>query len=158
MGGKATMSQGGTYLLAEHPNWQPQAGTDTSGDRHVNSLNWALPLLYRGVQVQSQPMIDRFRTLITYWINDHQGKRAYWVDGSIYGGLRTQTLLCAAQTLGDPLIANAALRDARTMIGSRNSQGNAVIGANNTDLIRQTGALGVFCSVGDIANRDRAWA
>ena len=64
MGGKATMSQGGTYLLAEHPNWQPQAGTDTSGDRHVNSLNWALPLLYRGVQVQSQPMIDRFRTLI----------------------------------------------------------------------------------------------
>jgi hypothetical protein len=157
MGGKATMSQGGTYLLAEHPNWQPQAGTDTSGDRHVNSLNWALPLLYRGVQVQSQPMIDRFRTLITYWINDHQGKRAYWVDGSIYGGLRTQTLLCAAQTLGDPLIANAALRDARTMIGSRNSQGNAVIGANNTDLIRQTGALGVFCSIGDIANRDRAW-
>ena len=157
MGGKATMSQGGTYLLAEHPNWQPQAGTDTSGDRHVNSLNWALPLLYRGVQVQSQPMIDRFRTLITYWINDHQGKRAYWVDGSIYGGLRTQTLLCAAQTLGDPLIANAALRDARTMIGSRNSQGNAVIGANNTDLIRQTGALGVFCSIGDVANRDRAW-
>ena len=157
MGGKATMSQGGTYLLAEHPNWQPQAGTDTSGDRHVNSLNWALPLLYRGVQVQSQPMIDRFRTLITYWINDHQGKRDYWVDGSIYGGLRTQTLLCAAQTLGDPLIANAALRDARTMVGSRNSQGNPAIGANNTDLIRQTGALAVFCSVGDIPNRDRAW-
>ena len=157
MGGKATMSQGGTYLLAEHPNWQPQAGTDTSGDRHVNSLNWALPLLYRGVQVQSQPMIDRFRTLITYWIKDHQGKRGYWVDGSIYGGLRTQTLLCAAQTLGDPLIAEAALRDARTMIGSRNSQGKAVIGSNNTDLIRQTAALGVYCSIGDIANRDRAW-
>ncbi len=157
MGGKATMSQGGTYLLAEHPNWQPQSGTDTSGDRHVNSLNWALPLLYRGVQVQSQPMIDRFRALITYWINDHQGKRGYWVDGSIYGGLRTQTLLCAAQTLGDPLIANAAMRDARTMMGSRNSQGRAAIGSNNTDLIRQVAALGVFCSVGDIANRDRAW-
>ena len=157
MGGKATMSQGGTYLLAEHPNWRPQAGTDTSGDRHVHSLNWALPLLYRGVQVQSQPMIDRFRSLITYWINDHQGRRGYWVDGSIYGGLRTQTLLCAAQTLGDPLIANAALRDARTMIGSRNSQGRAAIGANNTDLIRQVAALGVFCSIGDIPNRDRAW-
>jgi len=157
MGGKATVSNGGTYLLAEHPNWQPQAGTDTSGDRHINSLNWALPLLYRGVQVQSQPMIDRFRTLMTYWINDHQGKRGYWVDGSIYGGLRTQTLLCAAQTLGDPVIAAAALRDARTMLGARNAQGNPVIGANNTDLIRQTGALGVFCSIGDIANRDRAW-
>lgn len=157
MAGTATMSQGGTYLLAEHPNWQPQSGTDTSGDRHVNSLNWALPLLYRGVQVQSQPMIDRFRALITYWINDHQGKRDYWVDGSIYGGLRTQTLLCAGQTLGDPLIANAALRDARTMMGSQNSQGKPVIGANNTDLIRQTGALGVFCSIGDVASRDRAW-
>ena len=112
MAGKARVSEGGTYLLSEHPDWKPQSQTDTSGDRHANSLNWALPLLYRGVQVQSQPMIDRFRTLLTYWIKDHQGKRSTWVDASIYGGLRTQTLLCAAQTLGDPLMGQAALRDA----------------------------------------------
>ena len=27
----------------------------------MNSLNWALPLLFRGVQVQNQAMVDRFR-------------------------------------------------------------------------------------------------
>ncbi|MSZ58313.1 MAG: hypothetical protein F2697_07235, partial [Actinobacteria bacterium] len=32
MGGKATMSQGGTYRITEHPNWKPQSSTDTSGD------------------------------------------------------------------------------------------------------------------------------
>ena len=157
MAGKAKVSDGGTYLLSEHPNWRPQSQTDTSGDRHANSLNWALPLLYRGVQVQSQPMIDRFRNLITYWVNDHQGKRSYWVDASIYGGLRTQTLVCAAQTLGDPVIGQAALRDARTMVARNWGAVPVARGANNTDLIRQTGALAAFCWAGDTAMRDRAW-
>lgn len=158
MGGKATMGDGGTYVLTEHPNWKPQAGTDTSGDRHVNSLFWALPLLYRGVHVQNQAMVDRFRTLITYWINDHQGKRGTWVDGSIYGGLRTETLLCAAQTLNDPVMAAAALRDAKTMVKPNFGARGVATGANNTDLVRQLGAIGTFCWVGDVANRDRAWA
>lgn len=48
MNGKVNLNNGGTYTLTEHPNWRPQASSDTSGDRHVNSLNWALPLLYRG--------------------------------------------------------------------------------------------------------------
>jgi hypothetical protein len=157
MAGKARVSDGGTYQLSERPDWKPQSQTDTSGDRHANSLNWALPLLYRGVQVQSQPMIDRFRTLLTYWIKDHQGKRSTWVDASIYGGLRTQTLLCAAQTLGDPLIGQAALRDARTMVARNWGVVPVARGANNTDLIRQTGALAAFCWAGDIPMRDRAW-
>lgn len=157
LNGSAQMGQGGTYTLTEHPDWKPQAGTDTSGDRHVNSLFWALPLLYRGVHKQVRPMVDRFRQLMYYWVADHQGKRGYWVDGSIYGGLRTQTLLCAAQTLNDPYLRNAALRDASTMMGGWDRKGAAVIGSNNTDLIRQTGALGVYCWVGDTAHRDRAW-
>ena len=53
MAGKVDMGNGGTYYLSEHPNWRPQSGTDTSGDRHVHSLDWALPLLYRGVHKQS---------------------------------------------------------------------------------------------------------
>lgn len=157
MGGKAVMFQGGTYLLSEHPNWKPQAGTDTSGDRHVHSLNWALPLLYRGVQVQNAAMVNRFSQLIRYWIADHQGRRGTWVDASIYGGLRTETLLCAAQTLNDPVIRDAALRDARTMVRRNWGAVPVASGANNTDLIRQTAALATFCWVGDIPMRDRAW-
>ena len=158
MGGQAVMSQGGTYTLTEHPNWKPQAATDTSGDRHVNSLNWALPLLYRGVHKQVASMVDRFRQLMYYWIADHRGKRGAWVDGSIYGGLRTQTLVCAAQTLNDPVIAAAALADARTMVARNWASREVASGTNNTDLIRQTGGLAAYCWTGDIGNRDRAWA
>jgi hypothetical protein len=158
MGGKATVSQGGTYTLTEHPNWKPQSATDTSGDRHVNSLNWALPLLYRGVHKQVPALVDRFRQLMHYWIEDHRGKRSYWVNGSIYGGLRTQTLVCAAQTLNDPVITQAALKDAGIMVARNWATREVASGTNNTDLIRQTGALAAYCWTGDIARRDRAWA
>ena len=157
MSGVVDMGDGGTYYLSERPNWRPQSGTDTSGDRHVNSLDWALPLLYRGVHAQNAAMVDRFRQLMYYWIEDHQGSRGVWVDGSIYGGLRTQTLVCAAQTLNDPIITAAALRDSQTMIRSFTSQQDVEIGTNNTELIRQTGALAAYCWVGDPPGRERAW-
>ena len=73
MAGKVDLGNGGTYYLSEHPNWRPQSGTDTSGDRHVHSLYWALPLLYRGVHKQNAAMVERFRQLMYYWINDHKG-------------------------------------------------------------------------------------
>ncbi len=158
MAGKADMGQGGIYTLTEHPNWKPQAGTDTSGDRHVNSLYWALPLLFRGISTKDQAMIDRFRTLLYYWIDDHQGARGAWVDGSIYGGLRTQTLVCAAQTLNDPKIQAAALDDAQRMLRGTAGQIDVRLGTNNTDLIRQTGAFAAYCWVGDAPGRDKAWS
>jgi hypothetical protein len=158
MAGKVVMYQGGTYYLSAHPNWRPQAGTDTSGDRHVNSLFWALPLLYRGVHKQNPAMVERFRQLLYYWINDHRSSRAYWVDGSIYGGLRTQTLICAAQTLNEPTLIQAALRDAAKMVAGYRAPPLIAVGANNTDLIRQTGAFAAYCWTGNIAARERAWA
>jgi hypothetical protein len=158
LAGKVVMYQGGTYYLSQHPNWRPQSGTDTSGDRHVNSLNWALPLLYRGVHKQNPVMIERFRQLLYYWINDHKGARGAWVDGSIYGGLRTQTLVCAAQTLNEPVIVQAALRDAARMVSGYRAPPLIAVGANNTDLIRQTGAFAAYCWTGNIAARERSWA
>ena len=158
MNGKVNLNNGGTYTLTEHPNWRPQATSDTSGDRHVNSLNWALPLLYRGVHKQIPSMVDRFRQILTYWIEDHKGARSYWVNASIYGGLRTQTLVCAAQTLNDPVIAEAAASDATRMVSRYQVAPVVAIGANNTDLIRQTGAFAEACWRGDIERRDRAWA
>ena len=155
--GTINLGHGGTYHLTEHPDWKPQATSDTSGDRHVNSLNWALPLLFRGVQVQNQAMVDRFRQILLYWIADHQGSRGSWVDSSIYGGLRTETLVCAAQTLNDPVITAAALRDAQTMVRSNAGARDIAVGSNNTDLIRQTGALAAFCWTGDTGLRDKAW-
>ena len=158
MAGTVDMGKGGTYKLAERPNWRPQSGTDTSGDRHVHSLDWALPLLYQGVTAQNPAMVQRFRDLLYYWIDDHQTGRGYWVDGSIYGGLRTQTLVCAAQTLNDQKIIDAALRDSQTMIRGFRSNRTAAIGTNNTDLIRQTGALAAYCWVQDPPGIARAWA
>ena len=155
--GTINFGKGGTYHLTEHPDWKPQATSDTSGDRHVNSLNWALPLLFRGVQVQNQAMVDRFRQLMLYWIADHQGQRGAWVDSSIYGGLRTETLVCAAQTLNDPTITAAAIRDAQTMVKSNAGARDVAVGSNNTDLIRQTGALAAFCWTADWPARDKAW-
>ena len=88
MAGKVVMYQGGTYYIGQHPNWRrsraptpPATGTSTRCD-------WALPLLYRGVHKQNPVLVERFRQLIYYWINDHKGKRGAWVDGSIYGGMR----------------------------------------------------------------------
>ena len=63
MAGKVDLGNGGTYYLSAHPNWRPQSGTDTSGDRHVHSLYWALPLLYRGVHKQNVGLVERFRQL-----------------------------------------------------------------------------------------------
>jgi len=157
MSGKVDMGNGGTYYLSEHPSWRPQGGTDTSGDRHVHSLDWALPLLYRGVNKQVPRMVERFRQLLYYWIDDNRSGRGAWVDGSIYGGLRTQTLVCAAQTLNDPTIIDAALRDSQTMIRGFRSNREVALGTNNTDLIRQTGALAAYCWVADPPGRDRAW-
>ncbi len=157
MAGKVDMGNGGTYYLSEHPNWRPQSGTDTSGDRHVHSLDWALPLLYRGVNKQVPRMVERFRQLLYYWIDDNRSGRGAWVDGSIYGGLRTQTLVCAAQTLNDPTIIGAALRDSQTMIRGFRSNREVALGTNNTELIRQTGALAAYCWVQDAPGRDRAW-
>ncbi len=158
MAGKVDMGNGGTYYISEHPNWRPQRGTDTSGDRHVHSLDWALPLLYRGVHKQNTRMVERFRQLLYYWIDDNKSGRGAWVDGSIYGGLRTQALVCAAQTLGDPTITSAALRDAQTMLRSYRSRSEVAYGTNNTELIRQTGALAAYCWVNDPAGRERGWA
>lgn len=157
LAGTADMGDGGVYYLTEHPNWKPQSGTDTSGDRHVHSLFWALPLLYRGVHKQNVAMVDRFRQLLHYWIQDNDKGRGIWVDGSIYGGLRTQTLVCAAQTLNDPIITAAALRDSQTMIRGFTSQREISTGTNNTDLIRQIGALAAYCWVSDPPGRERAW-
>ena len=157
MAGRAVMSNGGIYQLTEHPDWQPQRGTDTSGDRHVHSLFWAMPLLGVGVRDQNPAMVERFRTLLYHWISDHQGKRGTWVDGSIYGGLRTQTLVCAAQTLNEPALLAAALDDAGRMTRSFRRNPEVAIGANNTDLIRQLGAFGMYCLNGDTVNRDTAW-
>lgn len=157
MAGRADMGDGGVYYLGEHPNWKPQSGTDTSGDRHVHSLFWALPLLYRGVHKQNPAMVARFQQLMHYWIADNSKNRGAWVDGSIYGGLRTQTLVCAAQTLNDPIITAAALRDSQTMIRGFTSHREISVGANNTDLIRQVGALAAYCWVADPPGRARAW-
>ena len=158
MAGIVDMGNGGTYRLTEHPNWRPQSGTDTSGDRHVHSLDWALPLLYRGVNKQNPRLVERFRQLLYYWIDDNKSGRGAWVDGSIYGGLRTQTLVCAAQTLNDPVITAAALRDSQTMIRGFRSNREVAVGTNNTELIRQTGALAAYCWVAEGGGRDRAWS
>lgn len=157
MAGTVNMGNGGTYILSEHPNWKPQSGTDTSGDRHVHSLDWALPLLYEGVSTQNQAMVQRFRDLLYYWIDDNKSGRGYWVDGSIYGGLRTQALVCAAQTLNDQKIIDAALRDSQTMIRSFRGNRTTATGTNNTDLIRQVGALAAYCWVQDQPGISRAW-
>jgi len=157
LAGTVDMGNGGTYKLAERPNWKPQSGTDTSGDRHVHSLDWALPLLYQGVAAQNPAMVQRFRDLLYYWIDDHKSGRSYWIDGSIYGGLRTQTLVCAAQTLNDQKIIDAALRDSQTMIRSFRGNRTVATGTNNTDLIRQTGALAAYCWVQDAPGITRSW-
>lgn len=157
MAGKVDLGKGGTYTLTERPNWRPQSSADLSGNRHVHSLDWALPLLFRGVNVQNQAMVDRFRQLMYYWIDDNATGRGPWVDGSIYGGLRTQVLACAAQTLGDPKIQLAAVRDAANMWRTYRRGKDIAIGANNTDLVRQTGALATFCYVGDVDLRNAAW-
>ena len=157
MGGKVDLGKGGSYTLRERPNWRPQSTADLSGNRHINSLDWALPLLYRGVNQKNQAMVDRFKQLMYFWIDDNASGRGYWVDGSIYGGLRTQVLACAAQTLGDPKIQQAAVRDAANMWRTYRRGKDIAIGANNTDLVRQTGALATFCYVGDINLRNAAW-
>ncbi len=160
MAGTIDFGKGGRYWIDAHPNWQPQSTADTSGNRHVNSLYWALPLLYRGVDKQKPALVNRFKELLYFWIDDHQSaaSRTTWIKGSIYGGRRTQTLVCAAQTLNDEKLRTAALRDADQMLSSYWGGQSVALGTNNTDLIRQTAAFAAFCWVGDVTKRDTGWA
>ena len=54
-------------------------------------------------------------------------------------------------------IIDAALRDAQTMIRSFRGNRTVATGTNNTDLIRQTGALAAYCWVQDQPGISRAW-
>ncbi|MCH9829994.1 MAG: hypothetical protein K0U31_00170, partial [Actinomycetia bacterium] len=41
MAGKVDLGKGGTYTLTQNPNWRSQSSADLSGNRHINSLDWA---------------------------------------------------------------------------------------------------------------------
>jgi len=95
--GKTTLSPYGVLRIAKNPSWRAQAGLDYSGDGHIHSLFWALPLLRTGVATKNRRMVNRFYALLADWIKDNPPSKPRLASayGQIEMGFRMLTMSCA---------------------------------------------------------------
>lgn len=70
---------------------------DSSGNGHMHSLHYLLPLLRDGVRRNDHPMVARFYALLADWVKDNPPRPsgAAW-NVEIVEGYRALTLVCAA--------------------------------------------------------------
>jgi len=99
MAGRADLDEYGYFHLAADPSWRPVSTLDSSGNGHMHSLHYLLPLLRYGVRSGDQAMVDRFYFLIKDWLQDNPPSAStarYAWGPPIYEGFRSQVLVCAA--------------------------------------------------------------
>ena len=99
MQGKVTIGHYGTFRLATNPTWRAVSTLDSSGNDHLHSLFWLLPVLREGVRTHNSAMIRRFYAVLGDWVKDNPptGRtRAYAWGGPIQEGYRALVLTCAA--------------------------------------------------------------
>ncbi len=99
MAGRADLGQYGSFRLAADPKWRPVSTLDSSGNGHMHSLHYLLPLLRVGVSSGNPAMVDRFYFLVRDWLGDNpkggHSSRYAW-GPPIYEGFRSLVLVCAA--------------------------------------------------------------
>lgn len=148
------LEQYGYYTLQNDPLWNRQKTADSSGNDHINGLNWALPLLYTGIQRDDPEMVNRFFDLIGDWLSKHKKKstRTWAVTQPIIAGERLSTLTCAVDISAGARFVSATRKEATRQVDTFRLGG----GTNNTGIHSQGAALAAFCYLQDDTGRNRA--
>jgi len=149
MAGWARVSHYGTFRLKKNPSWRHTNELDYSGNGHMHSLNWALPLLIEGLRTNNKAMVKRFYKIILDWIKDNPpNKPRQWkAYGQIESGFRMITLSCA---LAGP-VPNKKKR--KKIVSSMKTQAKVArqrwVNYNNVAFLQAAGIFAVGCSIGD---------
>ena len=148
LAGRADLDEYGWFHLAANPRWKPVSTLDSSGNGHMHSLNYLLPLLRRGVAGGHQDMLDRFYFLLRDWVRDNKpgGPTSRYAWGPpIYEGFRAQVLVCAAAGPRgqQPWLLNALKKHGEMMADSRRYEG-----INNASLHQSMGLYAIGATLG----------
>jgi hypothetical protein len=157
MAGRVAIEKYGTVVIPQNPTWRPQSGLDSSGDAHMSSLHYLMPLLREGVRSGDQAMINRFYVLIRDWsLNNRLGmkyppNRAAWQP--IYTGFRMQVIGCA---LAGPRGNELWLRQLAAVHANYVTTYRSSLASNNTGIQLGMGQYVLGCSMNNAGWRDAA--
>jgi hypothetical protein len=157
MAGRVAIEKYGTVVIPPNPTWVPQSGLDSSGDAHMSSLHYLMPLLREGVRTGNQAMINRFYVLIRDWsLNNRLGmknppNRAAWQP--IYTGFRMQVIGCA---LAGPRGGELWLRQLAAVHANYVTTYRSSLASNNTGIQLAMGQYVLGCSMANAGWRDAA--
>jgi hypothetical protein len=157
MDGKVAIEKYGTVIIPQNPTWRPQSGLDSSGDAHMSSLHYLMPLLREGVRTGNQDMINRFYVLIRDWsLNNRLGmtnppNSAAWQP--IYTGYRMQVIGCA---LAGPRGNELWLRQLAAVHANYVTTYRSSLASNNTGIQLAMGQYVLGCSMSNAGWRDAA--
>jgi hypothetical protein len=157
MAGKVAIEKYGTVIIPQNPTWRPQSGLDSSGDAHMTSLHYLMPLLREGVRTGNQDMINRFYVLIRDWsLNNRLGMKnppnsAAWQP--IYTGFRMQVIGCA---LAGPRGNELWLRQLAAVHANYVTTYRSSLASNNTGIQLAMGQYVLGCSMSNAGWRDAA--
>lgn len=150
MNGRVAIEKYGTVVIPQNPSWRPQSGLDSSGDAHMSSLHYLVPLLREGVRTGNQDMINRFYVLIRDWsLNNRLGmknppNRAAWQP--IYTGYRMQVIGCA---LAGPRGNELWLRQLAAVHANYVTTYRSSLASNNTGIQLAMGQYALGCAMGN---------
>ncbi|MFZ1362382.1 MAG: heparinase II/III family protein [Candidatus Nanopelagicales bacterium] len=150
--GRTTIDPYGTLRVPKNPNWRRQSSLDYSGNGHMHSLFWALPLLRVGRKTKNKKMIKRFYNIIYDWIKDNPPNRPRQASayGQIQAGYRMLTFACA---FAGPAPKRATLWKAMKReysVASRTWRS-----VNNASFHHASGILAMGCVIGNRKYRNR---
>ena len=149
MHGRVAIEKYGTVVLAADPTWKPQAGLDSSGDGHMNSLHYLMPLLREGVRTHNTAMINRFYWLVWDWGRDNKLGAKKPPNGygwqPIYTGYRMQVIGCA---LAGPRGREAWVRRMAAVHANYVTKYTSSLASNNTGIQLAMGQYVIGCSMG----------
>lgn len=157
MNGRVAIEKYGTVVIPQNPDWRPQSGLDSSGDAHMSSLHYLVPLLREGVRTGDQTMINRFYVLVRDWsLNNRLGMKnppnsAAWQP--IYTGYRMQVIACA---LAGPRGNELWLRQLAAVHANYVTTYRSSLASNNTGIQLGMGQYAIGCAMGNAGWKDAA--
>jgi hypothetical protein len=157
MAGRVPIEKYGTVVIPQNPSWKPQSGLDSSGDAHMSSLHYLMPLLREGVRSGNPAMVDRFYLLIRDWsLNNRLGMKhppnaAAWQP--IYTGYRMQVIGCA---LAGPRGNELWLRQLAAVHANYVTTYRSSLASNNTGIQLAMGQYVIGCAMQNAGWRSAA--
>jgi hypothetical protein len=152
MTGRVDLKEYGRFWLRGNPRWRPVGSLDSSGNGHMHSLHYLMPLLRYGQRTGNRAMVSRFYDVLRDWVRDNPpgGRTSRYAWGPpIYEGFRAQVLVCAAarSAVKRPWLLQALVRHGQMMASPARYEG-----VNNASLHQ---AMGLY-AIGEAIRRP-AW-